>query len=103
MVIHGLRSFSINDWTPILESLVHIVLILIFSFILLRLSKKFTELVGRYLRSKTDEAEGLKRVETITRVMRYSFSVLVSWVYLSHQYWLQQGLLEWLLVLVHRI
>ncbi|MDE3022457.1 MAG: mechanosensitive ion channel family protein [Pseudomonadota bacterium] len=78
MVIHGLRSFSINDWTPILESLVHIVLILIFSFILLRLSKKFTELVGRYLRSKTDEAEGLKRVETITRVMRYSFSVLVS-------------------------
>ncbi|MBU6460678.1 MAG: mechanosensitive ion channel family protein [Proteobacteria bacterium] len=78
MLIKGLGRYSFDGWTPIFKNLVHIVIILIIALILLRLSKKLADLVAHYLRSKADDPESLKRVETISRVMRYSMSVTVT-------------------------
>ncbi|MDE3207762.1 MAG: mechanosensitive ion channel family protein [Pseudomonadota bacterium] len=78
MLIKGLGRYSFDGWTPIFKNLAHIAIILIIALILLRLSKKLADLVAHYLRSKADDPESLKRVETISRVMRYSMSVTVT-------------------------
>lgn len=60
------------------QSALHILLILILAWVLLRLSGKAIRLLKTYLRSRADNnLEDLKRIETLSRVFHYISAVVI--------------------------
>lgn len=73
--------FSVSNISGLLKDsdiALHIVLILILAWVLLRLSAKAIKMLKTYLRSQAhNNLEDLKRIETLSRVFRYIASVVI--------------------------
>jgi len=69
------------DWKellPLSQAALHILLILVLAWMLLRLSAKAIWMLQVYSTHHTDNnLEGLKRIETLSRVFRYTSSVVI--------------------------
>jgi small-conductance mechanosensitive channel len=66
------------------KELLHIVVILVLSWLLLRLARKLTGVLRNYMNARTNSAEEGRRIETLLRVFHYIFTVLI---------WLMAGML----------
>lgn len=70
---------SLNELTHLSRSAMHIILILLLAWVLLRLSAKSIKVLKTYLRSHAENnLEDLKRIETLSRVFRYIASVSIG-------------------------
>jgi small conductance mechanosensitive channel len=62
------------------KELLHVLVILILGWLLLRLSRKLTGVFRNYMNSRSDTAEEGRRIETLARVFRYVSTVVISLV-----------------------
>lgn len=69
---------EIREFFTDLQPLAHILLILLLSWIALRLTRRLVRLFKAYLSRRTESAEELKRVETLSRVFHYTASVTIT-------------------------
>lgn len=62
------------------KELLHVTVILMLGWLLLRLSRKLTRVFRNYMNSHSDSAEEGRRIETLARVFRYVATVVISLV-----------------------
>ncbi|MDO9190106.1 MAG: mechanosensitive ion channel family protein [Sulfurimicrobium sp.] len=75
----GIDLVNMKELLQLSQSALHILLILVLAWMLLRLSGKAIRMLKEYLRSNADNnLEELKRIETLSRVFRYIASVVIS-------------------------
>ncbi|MDO8892816.1 MAG: mechanosensitive ion channel family protein [Sulfurimicrobium sp.] len=75
----GIDLVNMKELLQLSQSALHILLILVLAWMLLRLSGKGIRMLKEYLRSNADNnLEDLKRIETLSRVFRYIASVVIS-------------------------
>ncbi len=60
--------------------LLHVIIILIMAWLLLRLSRRLIRLFRSYMNNHSGSAEETRRIETLARVFRYSATVVISMV-----------------------
>lgn len=65
-------------WATVIQPALHIVLILVLAWVLLKLAKKAIALLQAHMLKKTSDAESLKRVGTLARAFRYIVSVVLT-------------------------
>jgi small conductance mechanosensitive channel len=76
--VAGFALADVNGLLQFSRSAIHILLILILAWLLLRLSGKAIRVLKEYLRGNADNnLEELKRIETLSRVFRYATSVAI--------------------------
>ncbi|MGH8729378.1 MAG: mechanosensitive ion channel family protein, partial [Burkholderiales bacterium] len=68
-----------EQWLNISETTAHVLLILFFAWIVLKVAKKAIKLLQTRMLHRTRDAESLKRIGTLSQVFRYIVSVVV-WV-----------------------
>ncbi|MDD5058841.1 MAG: mechanosensitive ion channel family protein [Sideroxydans sp.] len=68
------------DYGHIPKELLHVMLILMLAWLLLRLGNNLVRLFRNYMNSHADSAENKRRIETLARVFRNTFSVVISLV-----------------------
>ncbi|MDP2963698.1 MAG: mechanosensitive ion channel family protein [Sulfurimicrobium sp.] len=74
----GIDLVNMKELLQLSQSALHILLILVLAWMLLRLSGKAIRMLKEYLRSNADNnLEELKRIETLSRVFRYIASVVI--------------------------
>lgn len=75
----GLALADVNGLLQLSRIAIHILVILTLAWVLLRLSGKAIRMLKEYLRTNADNnLEELKRIETLSRVFRYTTSVAIS-------------------------
>ncbi len=76
-----LEHFGIGDlppWAVFLISLWHVFLVLLLGWIVLRIVKRIIKVFRIRMLERSDDAEEVKRIETLSRVAGYIASVLIS-------------------------
>ena len=79
-ILSYLGVSDVEGWLDFSLSALHVVLILLLAWVLLRLSRRGIILFRIYMSKQTDNPEEVKRVETLGRVFRYIASVAISLV-----------------------
>ncbi len=69
---------ELPPWAKFLVSIWRVFLVLLIAWIVLRVIKRIIRLFRTRLLARSDNAEEIKRVETLTRVFKYIASVLIS-------------------------
>lgn len=77
-LLHNFDTTVFKEWSELFRSAFHVLLILFLASLVLRLARKAIKLFDGYMRKEAQGPEGLKRVDTLTRVFRYAASVTVS-------------------------
>lgn len=62
------------------KELLRVIVILVLAWVLMSLSRKLIRLFRDYMNTRTDSAEEGRRIETLARVFRYIFTVVISLV-----------------------
>ncbi|TCV90295.1 mechanosensitive ion channel family protein [Sulfurirhabdus autotrophica] len=73
-----LNVIGLKEYAGLVQSLIHVLLILIMASLLLRLANRVIRSFRSYMCNRTDSPEENKRLETLGRVFRYIASVLIS-------------------------
>lgn len=68
----------IEIWNHFAKPALHVVLILVLAWIVLKLARKSIKLLQAHMVKRTSDPEGLKRIGTLGRVFRYILSVVIS-------------------------
>lgn len=71
---------ALGDWMWLLESALHVVIILALTWILLRLSRKALVRLRSRLQQDLEDNERIKRLDTLERVFRYVSTVVITLV-----------------------
>jgi len=71
---------QLREWIPLLRSLLRVVVILVIAWVLLQVSRRLIRLFRDYMGKRTQDAEDLRRIETLARVFRYIATVIISLV-----------------------
>lgn len=77
-ILHNFGAKDIKELLQLSESFLHVILILVLAWVLLRLSRRAIRLLKNYMTRQTHDLEGLKRVDTLGRVFGYIASVTIS-------------------------
>jgi moderate conductance mechanosensitive channel len=75
-----MTNFSISEYLQHSREMMHVIIILILAWILLILSRKFVRAFHNYLKTRTSSKEDAQRIETLARVFRYTFTVVITLV-----------------------
>ena len=73
-------KLSFPEYLHLPKELLHVVVILVLAWCLMGLSRKLLRLFRNYMNTRADTAEEIRRIETLARVFRYIFSVVISLV-----------------------
>lgn len=73
-----LQKFGVQEWTALVQSALHIILIVGLAWILQRLATRLIGLARDHLSRRVGEPEQFKRVATLVRVLRYVATVLIT-------------------------
>lgn len=65
-------------WATVFQPALHIALILVLAWIVLKLAKKAIKLLQKNMLKRTSDSEGMKRVGTLGNVFRYIVSVVIA-------------------------
>lgn len=71
---------ALGDWLWLLESALHVVIILALTWILLRLSRKGLARLRTHMQQDLGDRERIKRLDTLERVFRYVAAVVITLV-----------------------
>jgi len=71
---------TLGDWMWLLESALHVVIILALTWLLLRLSRKGLARLRTHMQQDLDDRERIKRLDTLERVFRYVAAVVITLV-----------------------
>jgi small-conductance mechanosensitive channel len=71
---------ALGDWMWLLESALHVVIILALTWILLRLSRKGLARLRTHMQQDLGDRERIKRLDTLERVFRYVSAVIITLV-----------------------
>jgi small conductance mechanosensitive channel len=77
----NLADLFLNEFgesNALAHSLLRMGVILVVAWIMLALSRRLIPLLRRQLQKRTDDAEQLKRLETLGRVLRYAVAVVIT-------------------------
>jgi len=69
---------SWQDWTPLLRSLAHVLIILLLALLMMNVSGRLIQRARVYMKSRADSLEHAKRVDTIGRVFRYVAAIAIG-------------------------
>lgn len=69
---------ALGDWMWLLESALHVVIILALTWILLRLSRKGLARLRTHMQQDLGDRERIKRLDTLERVFRYVATVVIT-------------------------
>ena len=75
-----MNNLDIAEYLHMSKELLHVIIILILAWLLMRLSRKLIRLFRDYMNSQTDSAEEGRRIETLARVFRHSASAVIALV-----------------------
>ena len=78
MILEFFRSPAWSEWAATAKSLLHIALILVVAWLALRIARRLIRTLREYLGRQQDNAEELKRIETLGRVFRYIASAVIG-------------------------
>ena len=73
-------NFQLSEYLHFSRELLHVVIILLLAWFLIRLSGKLIRLFRDYMNTKSDSAEEGRRIETLARVFRHSASAVITLV-----------------------
>ena len=71
---------TLGDWMWLLESALHVVIVLALTWLLLRLSRKGLARLRTHMQQDLDDRERIKRLDTLERVFRYVAAVIITLV-----------------------
>ena len=71
---------ALGDWLWLLESTLHVVIILALTWLLLRLSRKGLARLRTHMQQDLGDRERIKRLDTLERVFRYVSAVIITLV-----------------------
>ena len=71
---------TLGDWMWLLESALHVVIILALTWLLLRLSRKGLARLRTHMQQDLGDRERIKRLDTLERVFRYVSAVIITLV-----------------------
>ena len=71
---------AMGDWLWLLESALHVVIILALTWLLLRLSRKGLARLRTHMQQDLGDRERIKRLDTLERVFRYVAAVVITLV-----------------------
>jgi len=71
---------ALSDWLWLLESALHVVIILALTWLLLRLSRKGLARLRTHMQQDLGDRERIKRLDTLERVFRYVAAVIITLV-----------------------
>jgi small-conductance mechanosensitive channel len=71
---------ALGDWMWLLESALHVVIILALTWLLLRLSRKGLARLRTHMQQDLGDRERIKRLDTLERVFRYVAAVIITLV-----------------------
>jgi small conductance mechanosensitive channel len=69
-----------GDWQVLAVSALHVAIILVLTWLALRLSRKGLARLGLHMQSDLDDLERIKRLDTLERVFRYVATVIITLV-----------------------
>lgn len=69
---------GLKEYADFMQSLLHVVLILVLAAVLMRLASRLIRIFREYMSGRTHDAENIKRLETLGRVFRYIASAVIS-------------------------
>jgi small conductance mechanosensitive channel len=69
-----------RDWLPYLHSLLRVILILLFAWLLMKLARRLIATFRTYMGSRTENPEELQRIATLARVFRYIATAAITLV-----------------------
>ncbi|ARU31951.1 mechanosensitive ion channel protein MscS [Sulfuriferula sp. AH1] len=72
------NSVGLKEYADFMQSLLHVVLILVLAAILMRLASRLIRMFRLYMSGRTHDVENIKRLETLGRVFRYIASAVIS-------------------------
>jgi len=72
-----MNNLDIAEYLHMSKELLHVIIILLLAWLLMRLSRKLIRLFRDYMNSQTDSAEEGRRIETLARVFRHSASAVI--------------------------
>ena len=70
-------NFSFSEYVQLSRELMHVIVILLLAWLLLMLSRKLVRAFRNYMKTRTDSKEDAQRIETLARVFRYIFTVVI--------------------------
>lgn len=73
-----LNDLGLRGYAGFVMSLMHVILIVVLASVLMALTNRLIRILRKYMSSRADSQEDIKRVETLGRVIRYIASVLIS-------------------------
>ncbi|MGB8077802.1 MAG: mechanosensitive ion channel domain-containing protein, partial [Gallionella sp.] len=73
-----IQSFS--DYLHVSKELLHVIVILILAWVLAGLSNMLIRVFRNYMNTRAGSAEDNRRIETLARVFRYIFTVVITLV-----------------------
>jgi small conductance mechanosensitive channel len=73
-----LQRFGVQEWTALIQSALHILVIVGLAWVLQRLAARLIGLARDHLSRRVDEPEQFKRMATLVRVLRYVATVLIT-------------------------
>lgn len=71
---------ALGDWLWLLESALHVVIILALTWLLLRLSRKGLARLRTHMQQDLGDRERIKRLDTLERVFRHASAVIITLV-----------------------
>ena len=71
---------ALGDWMWLLESALHVVIILALTWLLLRMSRKGLARLRTHMQQDLGDRERIKRLDTLERVFRYVSAVIITLV-----------------------
>lgn len=71
---------QLHEWMPLMRALLRVGVILVIAWVMLQASRRLIRLFRDYMGGRTEDAEDLRRIETLARVFRYIATVVVSLV-----------------------
>ena len=80
MEIFATLQQALGDWLWLLESALHVVIILALTWLLLRLSRKGLARLRTHMQQDLGDRERIKRLDTLERVFRYVAAVVITLV-----------------------
>lgn len=72
-----MNKTAVFDFQQLPKGLLHVVVILVLAWVLMRLSRKLIRVFRNYMNTRTESAEESRRIETLARVFRYISTVVI--------------------------
>lgn len=75
-----MERFPLSEYLNISRDLLHVIVILLLAWLLMRMSRRLTRVFRNYMNTRAGSAEESRRIETLARVFRYISTVVISLV-----------------------